>query len=372
MLLIRSLLSHVFRASRPALITSLALGSLYTHAANASTDDAKTVRIAVIASFEAGKPTFNGASEIVRRDGWLESELKKRGVALDYVTVSTSAVATQVNEALANRGVDFAAYGDLPSIVVNAEGIKTRIIVPGGAGMNTYLIVPADSQAKSLRDLIGKRVAINRGRPWEYQFRKLVDQNGLKFSDFHIINLNPQAGAAAIAAGQVDAEFTLSESFTLEDKKLAKIVWSSRDEPADWRMRAELWGTDDFVSHNPELTQLVATAFVKAQYWISQTANQNDFYKVAARAGVPESSVRRQYADDSVAWKDQWSPLFSAGLEQHYVAEAQYAKQTEIISTPVNVSTFFDTRFVDAALKQLNLTTYWTAPAASVAAAAAR
>ncbi|WP_176928904.1 ABC transporter substrate-binding protein [Paraburkholderia lycopersici] len=315
----------------------------------------------MIASFDSGKPTFNGASEIVRREGWLESELKKRGVALEYVTVSSSAVATQVNEALANHGVDFAAYGDLPSIVVNAGGIKTRIIVPGGAGMNTYLIVPAGSGAKSIRDLVGKRVAINRGRPWEYQFRKLIDQNGLKFSDFRIINLNPQAGAAAIAAGKVDAEFTLSESFLLEDRKLAKIIWSSRNEPADWRMRAELWGTEDFVSRNPALTQVVATAFVKAQYWISQAANQDDFYKTAARAGTPESALRRQYGEDNVAWKDQWSPLFTPGLRQHYIAEADYAKQVGIISTPVDATRFFDSTYVDAALKELKLDGYWNA-----------
>jgi sulfonate transport system substrate-binding protein len=345
------------------------VGALQTTPASAATDDAKAVRIAVIASFEAGKPTFNGASEVVRRDGWLEAELKKRGVALDYVTVSSSAVATQVNEALANHGVDFAAYGDLPSIVVNAQGIKTRIIVPGGAGMNTYLIVPTGSDAKSLRDLVGKRVAINRGRPWEYQFRKLIDQNGLKFSDFRIINLNPQAGAAAIAAGKIDAEFTLTESFLLEDRKLAKIIWSSRDEPADWRMRAELWGTDDFVEHNPALTQLVATAFVKAQYWVSQTANQNEFYKTAARAGTPESSLRRQYGDDTVTWRDQWSPLFTTGLQQHYVAEARYAKEAGIISTPVDASRFFDSKYVDTALKQLNLSRYWTTPGPAVAAA---
>ena len=370
MLPIRSLFSLARRAGRPALIASLAWGALHAASATAATDDAKTVRIAVIASFEAGKPTFNGASEIVRRDGWLEGELKKRGVALEYVTVSSSAVATQVNEALANHSVDFAAYGDLPSIVVNAQGIKTRIIVPGGAGMNSYLIVPTGSQAKSLRDLVGKRVAINRGRPWEYQFRKLIDQSGLKFTDFRVINLNPQAGAAAIAAGKVDAEFTLTESFLLEDKKLARIIWSSRDEPADWRMRAELWGTDDFVAHNPELTQLVATAFVKAQYWVSQTANQDAFYKTATRAGTPESSLRRQYGDDSVTWKDQWSPLFTTGLEQHYVAEAHYAKDVGIISTPVDATRFFDSKYVDTALRQLNLTTYWTTPGPAVASAA--
>jgi len=352
----KPLLTLLQRTLRATLIASLACAASSAIAA----DEAKVVRIAVIASYDAGHATFTSASEIVHRDGWLEQELKKRGVALEYVPVSPAAVATQVNEALINHSVDFAAYGDLPSIVVNANGIATRIIVPGGAGMNTYLIVPTGSSAQSIKDLVGKRVAINRGRPWEYQFRKLIDQAGLKFSDFHVINLNPEAGAAAIAAGKIDAEFTLSESFLLEDKKLARIIWTSRKEPTDWRMRAELWGTDDFVTHNPALTQLVATAFVKAQYWLSQPGNQNEYFAIASRAGTPESSLRRLYAEDDIGWKDQWSPLFTPGLVQHYSAESDYAKQSGIISSPVDTQRFFDPRFVDAALKSLKLDNYWS------------
>ena len=83
------------------------------------------------------------------------------------VPVSTAAVGTLVNEAFTNGSIDFAGYGDLPSVVVNASGTHTRLIVPGGVGSNTYLVVPAGSTAKSIVDLKGKRIALNRGRPWK-------------------------------------------------------------------------------------------------------------------------------------------------------------------------------------------------------------
>jgi sulfonate transport system substrate-binding protein len=76
---------------------------------------------------------------------------------------------------------------------------------PVGAATTTHLVVPAGSTARTLADLKGKRIALHRGRPWEITFARLVAEQGLKLSDFRIANLNPGAGAAAIAAGDVDA-----------------------------------------------------------------------------------------------------------------------------------------------------------------------
>ena len=74
----------------------------------------------------------------------------------------------------------------------------------------------------------------------EVTFSKLLAENGLKLSDFKIYNLDPQAGAAAVAAGRVDGFFTLSDAYSLVDKQVGKIIWSTKTAPDDWKMRAEL------------------------------------------------------------------------------------------------------------------------------------
>ncbi|MFM0045182.1 ABC transporter substrate-binding protein [Paraburkholderia sediminicola] len=330
----------------------------------ARADDApKVVRIAVVAYSNGGKTQYAGASALIDADKSLEQALAARHIKLQWVPVSTAAVGTLVNEAFTNHSIDFAGYGDLPSVVVNASGTRTRLIVPGGVGSNTYLVVPANSTAKSIVDLKGKRIALNRGRPWEVTFGKLLAANGLKLSDFKIYNLDPQAGAAAVAAGRVDGFFTLSDAYPLVDKQVGKIIWSTKEAPDAWKMRAELWASDDFVRQYPDITQLVATAYVRAAYWISQPQNRDAYIKILSASGQPENVVRREYDDEKLPWKDQWTPLFTPSLSAHYRDVSAYSQQAKLTSGGVDVNSLLAPQFVNNALKELKLERYWDASA---------
>lgn len=318
------------------------------------------VRIAVVAYTAAGKQSFAGSVGIINREGELARELAKRGVKLTWVPVSTAAVGPQVNEAFSNGSIDFAGYGDLPSVIVNAAKVPTRLLVPATAS-NTYLVVPAKSTVKSIKDLKGKRVALMRGRPWEYPFVKLLQANGMQLSDVRVVNLNPQAGAAAVSAGSVDAFFTLSDAWLLVDKGLARIVWDSKEAPASWQMRAELWGAQSFVQAHPELTQLVVDAFVKNARWSSDPANKDELIRLGANAGLPESVIRRDYGDRvGDDWKQRNSPLFTPALAEHYRDLAAYARQSRLIPTEVDILSTFEPRFVQSALQRFKLDGYWS------------
>jgi len=318
------------------------------------------VRIATVArTGGAGKTYFSGSTLQVIEDQWLETELGKLGVRLEWVPANVSAVAAQVNEAFAAKTIDFAAYGDLPSVIANASGLHTQLIVPGGSLNNTYLVVPASSTAQSIKDLKGKRFALHRGRPWEYQFSQLLEVNGLTLGDVKILNLNPQAGAAAIASGDADGFFTLNDAFVLEDKKVGRIIWSSKKPPQDWKMRAELWGEAGFVARYPQLTQIVATAFVRAHHQLSADKGREVYIQNEAEAGQAESVVRRDLADDATPWKARWSPQLSAEVRKHYADLAEYAKRARLISKPVDVASLFAPQFVKQSLAQLKIDQYW-------------
>jgi sulfonate transport system substrate-binding protein len=319
------------------------------------------LRIASVARVgAAGKTYFSGSTLQVIEDKWLETELGKLGVKLEWLPATVSSVAAQVNEAFAAKTIDFAAYGDLPSVIANASGLRTQLIVPGGSLNNTYLVVPANSGAQSVKDLKGKRVALHRGRPWEYQFAQLLEANGLTLNDVKVLNLNPQAGASAIASGDADAFFTLSDAFVLEDKKVGKIIWSSKKPPQDWKMRAELWGDATFVTKYPQLTQLVATAYVRAHHQLSADKGREAYIQNEAEAGQTESVVRRELADDATNWKARWSPQLTASVRQHYADLAAYATRAKLISKPVQVASLFAPQFVQQALAQLKINSYWT------------
>jgi sulfonate transport system substrate-binding protein len=321
----------------------------------------RTVRIAFVGTVsKGGKPELTGASALIAEQGFLESELEKRGVALQWVPMPNAAVGPMTNEAFANGGIDFANYSELPSIIANANGIRTKLIVPSGRGGDTFLVVPAGSTAQSIHDLVGKRIAVHKGRPWELPFIRLLDSIGRSYEDFEILNLNPETGVAALVANKIDGLVITTTAYQLEERKVARIVWSTVGKPLDWKTLGGLWVKAEFAEAYPELTQLVTTAYVKANYWSSQEENRPAMVELAARLGTPKSVIERDYSTSDVTWKERWSPLFDETLFSHYKTAIAYAVEKGIIAEAFDFRESSDPRFVERAISDLGLTGYWS------------
>jgi len=321
---------------------------------------ASTLKIAVVSSFVGDKVRLTGLDYVIEKQGWLRDELKTHNVSLDWFPAPNAAVGPIVNEAFANHKIQFAGYSDLPSIILNASNAtgKTKLIIPGNPS-DSYLVVPANSTARSIEDLKGKRLAIHRGRPWELPLLRLLQSKGLSYKDFQLYNMNPDAGAAAVATGGVDGLFTVS-AFNLVDKGVAKIIWSTAGQPLDWKSWGGVWAARDYLQQQPELSQIVTRAYVKAAYWLSQPENKPEFLQHAALNGTPQRILERIYDDAVIPWKDRWSPLFPPELYAHYREAVAFARQNGIITGDVNVDELLDESFVRTALKTEGLTAYWS------------
>lgn len=327
-----------------------------------------TVTIASIAYPFEGTQRYQGQNAVIQQQGWLEEELAKRGVKLVWFPVSTAVGGPVINEGFAGKRIDFASYGDFPAIIAVAGGVDLRLVVPTGRGQNVYLVVRNGVAATSIKDLKGKRVAIHRGRPWELPFAKLVEQNGLKLTDFRILNINPPASHAALASGDVDAVVLLSDAHLLVEKKVGRIIWSTKQAPQSWKMRAELFGRGDFVDRYPELTQIVADAYVRAQHWSSDPANREAVIEITSRAESPRSVIEAELNEPRVAWPDRYSPLYDDFMVSHYRDVATYTFDEKLVRTKVDVGKLLDRRFATKALERLNLEQHWQ-PATAEAAA---
>jgi len=320
----------------------------------------KVVRIAAVSYNLTGKDYFLGV-DAVNNEGGLEQALAKKGIKVEWVPASHASVGPIINEAFANGTIDFAAYGDLPPIILNAAKPTVQLVAPWGVNGNSYLVVPAKSTAKSILDLKGKRIALHRGRPWEATFASLAASQGLTLKDFKIVNVNPQVGSAALASGTVDAYFSLNDAYLLEDKGVGKIIWSTKNALTDYKLRGGLWATNAFVDKYPEITQLVVNAYIKTAYWTAQDANREKYIKEYASQALPESVIRRDYEEDAVPWKDRWSPLYDASLNEHYKRTVNYAKSTGLIRNDVDLKQLLNPRFVNQALKDLGIQSFWVA-----------
>jgi len=320
----------------------------------------KTVTIASIAFPYQGKQVFNGLNGVVIEQGWLKEQLAKKGVDLVFSPVSTAVGGPLINEGFSGKRIDFAAYGDFPAVIAVAGGVPLKIVAPVGQGQDVYLVVRKGLPANSLAGLKGKRIALHRGRPWELPFSKLVDSKGLKLDDFRIVNINPAATPAALESGSVDAAVLMSDGLLLEQKGIARVIWSTRQAPADWRMRAELFGRKDFVDVHPDLTQIVVEAFVRAAAWSSDEANKAQVIRDTARGAMPEEIVAKDYANSDIPWRERFSPIFSPALRAHYHSVADYALERGLIRNKVDADALLDDRFVKQALKDLKLEGFWS------------
>jgi len=318
----------------------------------------KSVRIASIGYLVDGKLAVGGnQSSVLETQGTLAAELQKRGIQLEWIPIPSALGGPGFNEALASDKADFASYADFPALIAKAGGIDTKLIVPAGRGTNSYLVVPKTSTAQTIQDLKGKSIALQRGRGPDLAFSGLLARSNLKYSDFKIYDINGSAGAAALVGGSVDALFTGSDAYLLEDKNAGKIIWSTKDTNLKWR--AELFVRSDFAKKYPELTQLVATAYVKAAYWSAQDENREAVTALTSRVGTPLTVVQRDY-DESLPWKERWSPLFDPYMREHYRQTIEFAKAQKMIARDVDLDQWFDDHYVKTALKDLNLENFWT------------
>jgi len=330
----------------------------------------RTVTVASIAFPHEGRQRFSGSSAIIQEQGWLKEQLARRGIELVWFPVPTAVGGPLINEGFASKRIDFASYGDFPAIIAASGGVDLRLIVPNGRGQNTYLVVRKDLPATSIRDLKGKRIALHRGRPWELSFSKLAESAGLSLDDFRILNINPPASHAALASGDVDAVFLLSDAHLLVERGVGRILWSTKEAPQDWKMRAELFGRGDFVERYPEITALIAEAFVRAAHWSSLPENRERVIDISTRGEAPRSVVEAELDEPRLSWRDRFSPLFDGAVIDHYRNVADYTFRQGLIRTPVDIDRIMEPRFAEQAIHKLKLDRHWPAPPVRTAQAA--
>ncbi len=112
----------------------------------------------------------------------------------------------QLLEALALGSVDFGATGDAPPVFAQAAG-KDVVYVgaePPKPDSSAVLVKP-DSPLKTLADLKGRRVALQKGSSAHFLTVRAVKKAGLTWNDIQPIYLPPADARAAFERGSVDA-----------------------------------------------------------------------------------------------------------------------------------------------------------------------
>lgn len=155
-------------------------------------------------------PGNSGVLAVGKKDGSLAAALAAVGAKVVW-TGTAGPFAPAALEMSANE-LDFAqgsitsavtALAATPSFELFAQQSPDRI----GEG----ILVPANSSIKSVQDLVGKTVAVNKGGTGEYLLRKALAAASIPASKVSFVYLSPPETAPVLNAGKVDAWATWAQ-----------------------------------------------------------------------------------------------------------------------------------------------------------------
>jgi len=140
---------------------------------------------------------------LLKAEGTLEKRLAAKGIEVKWVEFPAG---PQLLEGLNVGAIDFGYVGEAPPIFAQAAG--ANFVYVGHeetAPRAEALIVQKDSPIKSVADLKGKKIALNKGSNVHYLLVKLLEKHGLKYTDIQPTFLPPADARAAFERGSVDA-----------------------------------------------------------------------------------------------------------------------------------------------------------------------
>ncbi|ALN17354.1 sulfonate ABC transporter substrate-binding protein [Ectopseudomonas mendocina] len=144
-----------------------------------------------------------GTLVLLKAKGTLEKRLAEQGVEVKWTEFPGG---PQLLEGLNVGSVDFGVTGKTPPVFAQAAGADLLYVAhepPAPSG--EAILVPKGSPIKSVAELKGKKVVLNKGSNVHYLLVRALEDAGLKYSDITPVYLPPADARAAFERGSVDA-----------------------------------------------------------------------------------------------------------------------------------------------------------------------
>ena len=144
-----------------------------------------------------------GTLVLLKSSGALEKRLAEQGVEVKWTEFPGG---PQLLEGLNVGSVDFGVTGETPPVFAQAAGADLLYVAhepPAPTG--EAILVPKDSPIKSVAELKGKKVALNKGSNVHYLLVRALEEANLSITDITPVYLPPADARAAFERGSVDA-----------------------------------------------------------------------------------------------------------------------------------------------------------------------
>jgi sulfonate transport system substrate-binding protein len=205
-----------------------------------------------------------GTLNFLKAQGTLEKELEKLGFTVEWTEFPGG---PQLLEALNVGSLDFGHTGEAPPIF--AQAADAQLIYLANEPNNPRgeaIIVPKDSPIKSVKDLKGKKVALNKGSNVHYLLIKALEANGVKYEEIETAFLPPSDARAAFEKGAVDA-WVIWDPFLAEAERKtgARILLDGTDLVNN---REFFLASESFAKAHPEVIDVIYKEIAIAEQWV--------------------------------------------------------------------------------------------------------
>ncbi|MFU8926979.1 ABC transporter substrate-binding protein [Acinetobacter puyangensis] len=316
------------------------------------------IRIAV-PDISAGTESSSGIAIIdyIQLHQLMEKEFEKDHVKIEWHYFKGAGPA--INEALANKQLDFAFLGDFAAIIGKANNLDTRLILATLRHTKGYLAVQPNQGYTDLEALRKKRIAVWQGTAGQLAFNQFIQEQGFTEKDFRIINLDPMAAQAALLAKRIDASWSSIDMLALQQRGLVEIHLSSEQSPTNaGSIEAGLIVRNELVKHHPEVVQRFVKVMLQGSYWVAQPENRDAAIKlIATKTNFPIELLQAGF--ENQAFKNIYSPLLDDTFIQHFKSGTNLAYESKLIRQKFDVDAWIEPIFVNQGIKQLNYEGTW-------------
>ncbi|UGY00785.1 sulfonate ABC transporter substrate-binding protein [Bradyrhizobium quebecense] len=204
-----------------------------------------------------------GKLVLLKSKGSLEEKLKSVGYKVAWTEFPSG---PPLLEALNVGVIDFGNTGEAPPIFAQAAGAPLQYVAyEPPAPKGEAILVPKDSPIKSVADLRGKKVALNKGSNVHYLLVKALEKAGVKYSEIEPVFLAPADARAAFERGAVDA-WVIWDPFqaAAEAATGARTVADGTGIVANYQF---YFASKKFLQTDPKIVELVLAQLSEVDDW---------------------------------------------------------------------------------------------------------
>ena len=204
-----------------------------------------------------------GTLTLLKGRGTLEKRLAEQGVGVKWTEFPAGPV---LLEGLNVGSIDFGTVGEAPPIFAQAAGANLVYVGNEPASpASEAIVVPKGSSLRTLADLKGKKIALNKGSNVHYLLLKALEKAGVAYADIQPVFLPPADARAAFERGSVDAWAIWDPFLAAAEKQLgARVLADGKGLVANYQFYL---ASRTYAEKNPEILRIVLEEVARVDDW---------------------------------------------------------------------------------------------------------